>query len=585
MSPGSNSVPIELSQLRVRLRLLKSMASCINSGLEPTRLGERMLLEVHKHMPGFCISYCALDSQGLICEVASVAPLHMPGRDGRRFNVKQSEALAMVLRTGEKLIVTDVDDDPRMGSFREVSKEVQARALLYVSIRHPLGAPAFIGLASATPHQWSAHEVDMLEDMAEYLAIAIRENHLQAEREQMQQQLVESQKMEAVGRLVGGVAHDFNNLLTGMMIYSGLLATALGPENPLQRHVREIQTAGERGASLVGQLLSLSRHHVLELRLLSLNDVLTQMREMLQRVLGEEVLLECHFAGDLAHSRIDENQVSQALLNLAINAKDAMKQGGNLLLSTSNIRAGEKLAKQVAGMLPGDYVVLTVTDTGSGMSSETRAHCFEPFFTTKATGEGTGLGLAAVYGMMRQHGGSIAVESSPGRGTTFRLYFPVADGDHRPDSALLRPGHERTTILLVEDEDLLRLPLAEKLQAEGYHVISAHAPDSALEAARRFSGRIHLLITDLVMPGMPGNVLAERLASHRPEMLVLYMSGYTNDPRARRLLETGAHFLRKPFTAELFARKIKQLIEVEGLALPEHQAGQQKSISNLGKGT
>jgi signal transduction histidine kinase/FixJ family two-component response regulator len=583
MTPISMAQAVELAQLRARVRLLKGMATYINSGLDVKQVAERTLLEAHKTLPQFRISYCTLDAQGTMGVVASVAPLNMPGIEGKRFDVHQTQALATVLRTGGRLIVTDIETDERMVSFRGVSKEVHARALLYVAIQHPQQQPTFIGLASATPHEWTSYEIDMLEDMAEYLAIAIREKVLHAEREQMNAQLIESQKMEAVGRLVGGVAHDFNNLLTGMMIYSGLLATALGEHHPLQRHVREIQNAGERGASLVAQLLSLSRSHVLELRLLSLNDVVGGIREMLQRVMGEEILIECHLTGELSLTRVDENQLRQAVLNLAINARDAMKRGGTLKLTTANVTVDEKLAKRVAGLVPGDYVRLAVSDTGDGMSADTRDRCFEPFFTTKPQGEGTGLGLAAVYGMVTQHAGGIAVTSSPGTGTTFELYFSVADGEVMHQEQNVGEATKRT-LLLVEDEDLLRIPLAERLKADGYRVLSAANGESALASAKRHPGPIHMLITDLVMPGMTGQELAERLVSMRPEMSVLYVSGYTNDDRARRLIADGAEFLRKPFTAEAFSRKVGQLIEGKKM-VRGHQVRQQKSTSILGKET
>ncbi|MEO5935871.1 MAG: ATP-binding protein, partial [Terriglobales bacterium] len=504
----------ELEHLRVRVRLLKGMATNINSGLDAAQLVERTLLEAHKSLPEFRLSYSTLDeATGEMAVVSSVAPLNMAGTEGKRFDLKKTQNLAGILRAGTPVAITDIETDERTAGLREAAKLLHTRALLYVPVQHPQGSPALVGLASPVPHEWSRHEIDMLTDMAGYLAIAIREASMDQEREQMDRQLRESQKMEAVGRLVGGVAHDFNNLLTGITIYSGLLSSALGGASPLQRHVREIQTAGERGASLVAQLLSLSRTHVLEPRVLSLNEVVQGMGEMLALLVGEDVRIECRLAAEPGWGLLDEDLLRQTILNLAINARDAMPRGGVLTFRTRRVEADAGLMAQVPGMLAGAYTVLTVSDTGSGMSSESLTHCFEPFYTTKAQGEGTGLGLASVYGMVLQHSGFITVRSLPGQGATFELYFPVmpesgvdADGNHGGSG-------RRGTVMLVEDEATLRLPLAEQLEAEGYHVLSGANGEAALLVAENFSGVIDVLVTDLVMPGMSGAELAERLAA------------------------------------------------------------------------
>ncbi len=585
----------ELKQLRVRVRLLKEMAVSINAGLNVKQMVERTLLEAHKSLPEFRISYCTLDAEGTLAVVCSVTPLNMPVIDGRQFGVTRTEALAAVLRSGVHVAVNDVESDERMAALQDLTASVHARAVLIMPVQHPEQTLAFLIFARPTPHAWTSYEIGMLADMAEYLAIAIREAGMQEEREAMNRQLRESQKMEAVGRLVGGVAHDFNNLLTGIMIYSGLLSTALGGSSPLQRHVREIQSAGERGASLVAQLLCLSRSQVLEPHVLWLNDVVGGMQEMLQRVVGEEVVIECQLAADLLPSLLDENLLRQTILNLAINARDAMPTGGKLGFTTRSLTADAGMVERVPGLIPGDYAELSVSDTGEGMSAETLAHCFEPFYTTKALGEGTGLGLASVYGMVQQHGGYIVVQSLLGEGTTFYLYFPVAPASAAELAGENENGGRRVTILLVEDEELLRLPLMEQLKAEGYHVLSAPEGAAALAAAANFGGVIDLLVTDLVMPGMSGAELAERLAGERPEMRVLFISGYTNDVRARELIAAGADFLRKPFNAETFARRVRERVEQTGLSWsgqrrkngqwhPEQQPGEQeKSISSLRK--
>lgn len=595
----TTSIPgaMELAQLRVRVRLLHGMATHINAGMNVKQMVERTLLEAHKSLSEFRISYCKLDAGGTLTVVCSVAPLNMPVIDGRQFSGNRTEALAAVLRSGVHVAVSDVASDERMSALEGLTTSVHARAVLVMPVQHPEQTLAFLIFACPTPHAWTSYEIDMLRDMAEYLAIAVREARRDEERAELSRQLRESQKMEAVGRLVGGVAHDFNNLLTGIMIYSGLLSTALGGSSPLQRHVREIQMAGERGASLVAQLLALSRTQVLNPQVLSLNDVVSGMREMLQRVVGEEVLIECHLAEDLHLSRVDEDFLRQGILNLAINARDAMPKGGQLVFRTSSLAADAAMAKRIPGLIPGDYAVLSVKDNGSGMSAETRAHCFEPFYTTKAPGEGTGLGLAGVYGMVVQHGGHITIRSAPGEGATFDLYFPAVAGSPAELAGVNESGGRRTTVLLVEDEELLRVPLMEKLKAEGYHVLSAASGPAGLAAAANFGGVIDLLVTDLVMPGMAGTELAERLAEERPEMQVLFITGYTNDVRVRQLLAGGAELLRKPFNAETFAHRVRERVEPTGRSgprprrpdpawYPEQQPAEpEKSISSLGKET
>lgn len=574
----------ELAQLRCRVHLLKDMATHINAGLDMDQILERTILEAHKSLPQLRISFATLDSSGLLRIVRSVSPLHMPAVEGRYFPVQETAVLDQVLPPGQTMAVSDIADDPRLPELMAFLQRFHTRSLLATRVQHPLHLFSVLAFAHSEAHAWSEHERAMIGDMAEYLAIALRQAQLRSEQERIDAQLRDTQRMETVGRLVGGVAHDFNNLLTGMMIYTGLLASALGPGNPLQRHVRELQAAGERGASLIGQLLSMSRQHVLELRTASLNDVVSGLREMLQRMVGEDVLIECHLAGDLPEVRIDENQLQQAILNLAVNARDAMRQGGRLVLSTVAIHADAALAAKIPGMTVGDYSLLRVEDTGAGMPPETLARCFEPFFTTKPRGEGTGLGLAAVFGTVQQHGGCIAVRSVVGQGTAFDLYFPAAATGESAPSAGSSVAGLQPTVLLVEDEAMLRLPLSEQLQGEGYRVLTAATGEGALEIAQRFPGEVDLLVTDLVMPGLCGHEVADRLSLTRPSMKVLFMSGYTDDLRARRLVAHGANFLRKPFRPEDFLRTVRRLTGPETGTGRAGEGISQKSASILGKG-
>jgi signal transduction histidine kinase/FixJ family two-component response regulator len=573
----------ELLQLRTRLRLLKQLVTHINSGSAVTEIVDWALLEAHRILPDCRLSYAVLLPDNKVKVLNSMAPPDMPSIEGLEIALPEANRLQSILREVGYLAIPDAATDVRLAFMREALSERRSGALLLKAVTHPNGELAFLCATCRCPRAWTSFEVELLSDMADYLAIAIRESQMLREQREATEKLQAAQRMEAVGRLVGGVAHDFNNILTGMMIYTGLLASALGKEHPLLRHVKEIQTAGERGASLVAQLLSLSRKHVLETQLANINSVVADMQEMLKRLVGEEVVIESHLDPHLPASRLDENQLRQSILNLALNARHAMKQGGRLLFTTQHVTADDNLLRNTPGLSPGDYAVLQVTDTGEGMSPEVLQHCFEPFFTTKAPGEGTGLGLAAVFGSVQQHGGTVTVHSAVNEGTTFNLYFPVDSPEIKP-LAVHAPVAARHTILLVEDEAMLRLPLQERLEQEGYLVLSAADPQEGLDLSASHLGSIDLLITDLVMPIMSGQQMAEKIEQQRPEMRVLFMSGYTDDPRARRLIAHGANFLRKPFDAARFTNKVRELL-AQG-SLPEfQQPGVQKNTSILGKET
>ncbi len=386
-------------------------------------------------------------------------------------------------------------------------------------------------------------------------------------RKQLEEQLIQSQKMEAVGKLAGGVAHDFNNLLTVINGYSEVLSYQLAPDDPVREMVREIQKAGERAASLTRQLLAFSRKQILQPQTLNLNALVAELEKLLRRLIGEDVVLSTRLAADLEKITADPGQIEQVILNLAVNSRDAMPRGGDLVLDTGNVELDG-----VAGypeIPPGRYVVLTIRDTGCGMNAAVRSHLFEPFFTTKEMGKGTGLGLATVYGIVRQSGGYIGVESELGRGSTFRLYFPRsadADPPGKPASGEIRqsqPGTE--TVLLVEDDDDVRSLLCRNLKAHGYTVLEARDAAEALRLAAVCQEPIHLLATDVVMPGMSGRQLADRLSVLCPQTKVLFMSGYTDDAILRHgVNRNGTAFLQKPFTVAALIRKVRAVLEGEG---------------------
>jgi len=382
-----------------------------------------------------------------------------------------------------------------------------------------------------------------------------------AERRALEEQLRQSQKMEAVGQLAGGIAHDFNNLLEVIMGYSDLLVESLPPEDPHRRQAEEIYKAGKRAAGLTRQLLAFSRKQVLQPRVLDLNAIVTDLTKLLRRTIGEHIEFSAKLAPALARVKADPNQIEQILMNLAVNARDAMPHGGSLRVETTNLRVDEKLAQQNTGLRPGDYVLMIVTDTGSGMDLKVQARVFEPFFTTKEKGKGTGLGLATVYGIVKQSDGYISVESAPGQGTTFRIYLPQVAAEAsvpaQPETPPRITGSE--TILLVEDEESVRRLARAFLENRGYTVLEARDGAHAIEICQKPEQTIHLMVTDVVMPKMSGHELAQRVASLRPGMRVLFVSGYTGDSLPH--LGPTAAFLEKPFGPGDLVKKVRQILD------------------------
>jgi two-component system, cell cycle sensor histidine kinase and response regulator CckA len=386
-----------------------------------------------------------------------------------------------------------------------------------------------------------------------------------SEQRQLEEKFRQAQKMEAVGRLSGGVAHDFNNLLGVIIGYAEFLQESLDPENDLRSSVDEILKAGKRAASLTRQLLAFSRQQVLDPKVLDLNVVVLDMDKMLRRLIGEDIELSTVLGPDLGRLKADQSQLEQVLLNLVVNARDAMPQGGKLLIDTQNMVMDEAFVRRYPyPVQPGPYVCLTVTDSGIGMDAETKARAFEPFFTTKEKGKGTGLGLSTVYGVVKQSGGYIDIYSAPGAGTTFKIYLPRVDDAITTDApvgaATSFTGNE--TILLAEDESSLRTLTRNTLELCGYKVLEAKDGLEALEVSERFKGPIDLLLTDMVMPGMGGRQLAQELSRRRPEIRLAYMSGYTGQAvGSQGPVDPGSVFLLKPFTRELLTRKIRDALD------------------------
>jgi len=387
------------------------------------------------------------------------------------------------------------------------------------------------------------------------------------ERAGLEQQLLQSQKMEAIGQLAGGVAHDFNNLLMLIMGNNSLAISQLPEDHPVLENLREIDQASEGAVSLTRQLLAFSRRQVLQMRVIDLNEVVARLEKMLGRLIGEDVVLETNFGCDAGQVRADAGQIEQVLMNLAINARDAMPTGGTLIIETQNVVIDETYTVQHDVVRPnsyGPYTMVAVTDTGTGMDADTMRRIFDPFFTTKARGKGTGLGLSTVYGIIKQSGGYIWVYSELDQGSVFKFYLPHADSDIRVEelpSTQMRVGGDET-ILLVEDDESVRKLCKHSLEQCGYTVLDSEDAMGAMKACQEHSGDIDLILTDVVMPNMNGPEMVELLVPIMPQSKVLYMSGYTdNAVLTTEVLEPGMNFLQKPFSLDSLAEKVRSVLD------------------------
>jgi two-component system cell cycle sensor histidine kinase/response regulator CckA len=421
----------------------------------------------------------------------------------------------------------------------------------------------------------SGHRVDVKDGGPGYFEVFAEDV---TEKRTLERQLRMAQKMEAIGRLSGGIAHDFNNLLGVIIGYSGVLKKSLDKSQPTYEFAMEIEKAGQRAASLTRQLLAFSRQQVLTPSVLSLNSLVADMEKMLPRLLGEDVNVSLALDEKLGNVKADQSQIEQVIMNLAVNARDAMPSGGKLHIQTANVELDHAYTRDHPGSKVGSYVMLAIADTGTGMSADTITHIFEPFFTTKGVGEGTGLGLATVYGIVKQSNGYIWVDSAVGKGSTFKIYLPK-HVETEPVS-VAKPGSESSgkpqgseTILLVEDADPLRKLAQAFLESNGFRVLSAASGEAALEIAKHHSGVFDLLLTDVVMPGMNGRVLAEQLSTRHPGLKVLFMSGYTDTFIAGHgVLQQGTHLLHKPFTEEVLVSKVREVLDGAKRSLPEAKA-------------
>ncbi len=455
---------------------------------------------------------------------------------------------------------------PEAGAERKAFSSRGLKSLLCVPMVYGGNLIGFLGFDSAgEKRDWSKEIVTLLTIVGEIFAHALERLWVEEEKKKLEEQLRQSQKMEAIGRLAGGVAHDFNNMLTGIIGYADLILLSLNRDHPLIGKVEEIKKAGKRAASLTQQLLAFSRKQMLQPKVLDLNLVVNDLKKMLQRLIGEDIELETHLESSLFRVKVDPNQMGQVLMNLVVNARDAMVRGGKITIETANVVLDQAYArKKGVSLQPGPYVLLEVRDTGTGMDLETRSHLFEPFFTTKELGKGTGLGLSTVYGIIKQSGGYIWVDSQPDCGTSFQIFLPQAEGksdlkESDPHSPNLLQGSE--TILIVEDNELVRNLTSEALKQYGYTVIEAPGGEPALKITQEYGEKIDLLLTDVVMPGLNGRELADKILSFRPGIKVLYMSGYSNNAIVQHgVLTPGLAFIEKPFSPETLAEKVRQVL-------------------------
>jgi signal transduction histidine kinase/ActR/RegA family two-component response regulator len=478
-----------------------------------------------------------------------------------------------VAAEGRPLVVQNPIDDPRLiPAHREIYRRLGLRAFLGVPVKTGDDVVGVLSIRSTRENGYSADDVELAAVFASQAAIALENSRLYQKTQrtfdeltQAQDQLAQARKMEAVGLLAGGVAHDFNNMLMVMLGRSDLVLRRLPSIDPIRRDLELIRSTGQRAADLTRQLLAFSRKQVLAPRLLGLNAVVAELAPMLERLIGENIELHTALPAGLGEVRADRGQMEQVIMNLVVNARDAMPRGGRLTLETADVELDAAAVRGRLGLRPGPHVLLAITDTGVGMDEGTRARIFEPFFTTKPFGEGTGLGLATVHGIVNQSGGTIWVYSEPGRGTTFKIYLPrVTDTAAVEPSA--SPADETPrgseTVLLVEDQGDVRDYACDVLEAQGYTVLLAKDGADALAVAGAHAGRIHLLLTDVVMPGMSGRELAEGLTRVRPDVAVLYMSGYPDRAVVDHgILGPGVTFLQKPVATETLARKVREVMD------------------------
>ena len=558
--------------------IIAEIGRIISSSLDIEGIYEHAAQKIHQLISFDRISITLINLKDQTVTVIYTYGLDIPGRSvGNGFPFEYSVG-QQIMKTKSSLffLIKDEKDIQEMLSrFPNLLPALQAgiRSMISVPLIVKDNVIGVIHIQSLQENAYTEADVRLVERVGNQIAGAIANAHLFKERIQaeekmaaLQEQLRQSQKMEAIGRLAGGIAHDFNNLLTVIEGYSELSLLGLRDGDPLKENIREIHKASERAANLTRQLLAFSRKQILEFKVLNLNDLIKDLDKMLHRILGEDIELIYRLSEEAGKVKIDPGQIEQVILNLAVNARDAMPSGGKLIIETGRLDVDEKDIKTTPDIGPGNYVRVSITDTGVGMTPEVKEHLFEPFFTTKAKGKGTGLGLSTVYGIIKQSNGHITVFSEPGRGTTFNIYLPRVEAEEDRVQSKTKPlslltGNE--TILLAEDEPSVRELATRVLSNKGYQIHSVSDGIEALKFVQEHPDKkIHLLLTDVVMPGMSGKDLADRLRLSAPDLKVLYISGYTDDAIVHHgVLDEGVNFIQKPFAPDALAKKVREVLD------------------------
>ncbi len=565
----------EAKRLAQENAIVAEIGRIISSTLNIEEVYERFVEKVRELIPLDRVSINFINHKEQTSTVVYSSGVEV---EGRRLGVAipLSGTIAQeVLRARSSLLFQGKDLKEIANRFPNMPPLIQAgfQSIMSVPLISKDEVISIFHFRSKKPNAYTVEHLKLAERVGNQIAGAIANVQLFIERVQAEQkaksfeeQLRQSQKIEAVGRLAGGIAHDFNNLLTVIKGYSDLALIKLKEDDPLKGNLKEIQKASQRATDLTRQLLTFSRRQILEIKVINLNTLLQDLDKMLHRVIGEDIELVYLLSDPLGKVRTDPSQIEQMILNLAVNARDAMPSGGKLTIETANVVLDEIYTRTHIGVKPGRYVMLSVSDTGCGMSPEVREHLFEPFFTTKEIGKGTGLGLSTVYGIVKQSGGEIWCYSEPGQGTTFKIYLPSVEEEvttlHHEEDDKGRLPQGRETVLLVEDEISVRGFAAQVLRENGYKLLEAANGDDALRMAQVYAGKIHLLLTDVVMPQMGGKELAGRLKTIQPNIKVLFTSGYTDNAIVRHgVLEPGSNFLQKPFSPVTLAQKVREVLD------------------------